>query len=219
MGVAAKQTLTKSQRPWLRVRNSRRERIVAYFSKISKNYEGFVNWKFLSYFRDRERNTVIRMLALDSGSTLLDVGVGAGFFSRIAKAKGLTTCGVDVVPGMLEAAKPHLNESKVVSVEKLDYKNRFDRIVCAGVLDFTRSPMTAIARMSDAMVSGGRLVILCPRRGPGGVYYIFEKMIFGMRVNLLTREVLTRWAERAGLTYIEHAHPLPTNMAITFEKR
>lgn len=202
-----------------RVQLEDKMKAIDYFEKVSADYDGTVSKGILKIPRDRERAAVLKFLQLVKGLSLMDVGCGAGFYSLKAKALGMYVHSVDASAGMVLRLQGKVDEAEVADIEKLEADRTFDRVVCAGVLDFVMRPELAFQNLCKLVSPGGRLIVLCPRKGPGGLFYRVEKYFFGIHINLFTRHWLRKLAEQEGLHLVDYAHPLPTNMALYFERR
>lgn len=202
-----------------RVTESDKEKALAYYSAIATDYEGHVSRsRLLTFFRTRERDAIQKLLALEQApETLIDVGCGNGTWALFAKAKGLRVKGVDASEKMLERLRARIDEVEVIDLDSWVPDKQYDRVVCAGVLDFVLSPERAFATLCRLVKPGGRLVILVPRTGIFGLYYRFEKALIRVRVNLFSRNWLKTQAERNGLRWVDAIVPLPTNIAVGFE--
>ena len=202
-----------------RVQLEDKQKAIDYFESVSKDYDGTVSKGILRIPRDLERAAVLKYAKLDQpGATLIDVGCGAGFYSLEAKKAGMKVWAVDASPGMVLRLQDKVDVTEVVDVETMDFATKFDRVVCAGVLDFVFNPEKAFRNLCSLVAPGGRLVILSPRKGLGGLFYRVEKHFFGIHINLYTLDWLRKIAEENGLVLRAHEHPLPTNMAVLFER-
>lgn len=201
-----------------RVKPEDKEKAIDYFESVSRKYDETVSKGILRIPREREREAVLSFADLNhSGASLLDVGCGAGFYSLIAKRAGMKVHSVDLSPGMVKRLEGLVDRAEVVDIEKLSVHNQYDRVVCAGVLDFVMNPELAFSNLCKSVAPGGRLVVLCPRKGPGGIFYRIEKYFFGIRINLYSKEWLADLASKNGLKLVNSSHPLPTNMALLFK--
>jgi SAM-dependent methyltransferase len=115
---------------------------------------------------------------------------------------------------MLDALAGLVDEVRIRDVEELSGVGEYDRVVCAGVLDFVLHADRAVANVCRTVAPGGRLVLLVPMRSPAGFYYLFEKRLFGFRVNLFTAPWLTARIAACGLRVVELRRPLPWNLAV-----
>jgi SAM-dependent methyltransferase len=118
---------------------------------------------------------------------------------------------------MVERVRPHVDAAEVGDVERLAPGRTYDIVLCCGVLDFVVDPERAFENLCALCAPGGRLVVLVPRAGLGGLYYRLEKWLVGFDVNVYRREWLVERARRRGLVLRGAHHPLPTNMALMFE--
>jgi SAM-dependent methyltransferase len=200
--------------PILRAADKRRA--LDHYARIANGYHRRVEFgPVLRALRSRERSAVLDLLALERGVSLADIGCGNGFYAVAAKRLGLRVCAIDAVPQMLAALAGSVDEVFIRDVETdLSGVGHYDRIVCAGVLDFVLDAERALANVCRIVAPGGRLVVLVPARSPGGFYYRFEKRLFGFRVNLFTASWLCARIAECGLRVVETRRPLPWNLAV-----
>jgi SAM-dependent methyltransferase len=100
--------------------------------------------------------------------SVLDVGCGSGVITGgIAQAVGPTgtVVGVDVSEELLaQAAAKHSGEAnlsfEIANVVRLSYRDAFDVVTAARVLQWLGDPMSALAGMVAAVKPGGRIVVL-----------------------------------------------------------
>ena len=202
-----------------KVSHADKDKAIAYFDKVSRTYDETVSRGILRIPRDLERKAMLQLAELDgNGKTMIDVGCGAGFYALVAKEADMAVTAVDASPGMVERLKGKVEHAFVVDIDTMPTDKTYDRVVCAGVLDFVLHPETAFRNLCRLVAPGGRLVILCPRKGPGGFLYRIEKFFFGVKVNLFTADWLKAIAESEGLQLRGCYHPLPTNMTIRFDR-
>jgi len=183
------------------LRARQKDRALSYYSRIADGYHRRVARGPLRVLRDRERAIVLELARLLPGLSLADVGCGSGFYALEAKRRGLRVCAMD--------------EVRLVDVEALSVSGAFDRVICAGVLDFVADAERAFANLCGLVAPGGWLVILAPCAGPGGWLYRAEKMLFGLRVNVFEPSWLQERAHRYGLRPTELRRPLPINVALS----
>jgi len=202
-----------------RVQLEDKQKAIDYFESVSKDYDGTVSKGILKIPRDLERAVVLKYAKLDQpGASLIDVGCGAGYYSLEAKKAGMEVWAVDASPGMVLRLQNKVDFTEVVDIETMEFDKKFDRVVCAGVLDFVLNPDKAFRNLCKLVAPGGRLIVLSPRKGLGGLFYRVEKHFFGIHINLFTLKWLRTIAEENGLVLRAHEHPLPTNMAVLFER-
>ena len=123
--------------------------------------------------RDREEDPdlAIRLLRIQKGSTVADVGAGSGNITiRLAKAVGPMgkVYANDIQPGMLEILGRNVAKAKVMNVIPIlgafdDPKLPAEAIDLAIMVDVYHEfsePQKMLQRLRDAIKPGGRLVLL-----------------------------------------------------------
>jgi 2-polyprenyl-3-methyl-5-hydroxy-6-metoxy-1,4-benzoquinol methylase len=196
-----------------------KQRALSYYKQRSHTYNKIVEKGFLMWFRNREREAVLRFADLHGpGQSMIDIGCGGGFYALKAKEAGKTVVAVDVIPAMLEHLKTKVDKVLVSDVESLDLEGCFDTVLCVGVLDFVVNPHIAFQNLARLVSPGGKLVILVPRFGMGGWIYRVEKWLSNLKVNLYSAEWFSNLAKENHLNLIEVSFPLPNNMVLLFRK-
>jgi 2-polyprenyl-3-methyl-5-hydroxy-6-metoxy-1,4-benzoquinol methylase len=118
-----------------------------------------------------QRRALAPWLRPAPGTRILDVGCGVGRWSRLLASRGACVTGVDLSPTMIAEARRRASVDGmaghchfvVQDSANLDVPGCFDMVLCVTVLqhildvDALRS---ALRRMADHLVPGGRLVIL-----------------------------------------------------------
>ncbi len=195
-----------------------KQRALEYFAVRSKHYYRCVERGPLKFLRDRERKAVLRFAELAAPGTLLDVGCGQGFYATHAKRLGMKVCALDATPGMLVRLADEVDEVRLGDIETFRPEQEFDRVICAGVLDFVLDPERAFLNLSRLVAPGGRLVLLVPRSGLGGLLYRLEKLTAGFRINFFDLHWFRQVAARTLLRVVGWSNPLPTNLAILLDR-
>ncbi len=143
--------------------DKRRARIFyRYFSKI---YD-YVNPIFYSH---EMRRKVVEMAELDEKSYVVEVGCGTGFTTEeiVAKVGERNIVAVDLTPEQLvKAVKKFPNADFLLGdAENLPFKDdTFDAAISAGSIEYWPDPQKGIAEMARVTRSGGRVVVLAPRK-------------------------------------------------------
>ena len=123
--------------------------------------------------RDREEDPdqAIRLLRIQKGATVADVGAGSGNISiRLAKAVGPTgkVYANDIQPGMLDILQKNVAKAKLTNVVPVlgaidDPKLPAESIDLAVMVDVYHEfsePQKMLQRLREAIKPGGRLVLL-----------------------------------------------------------
>ncbi|WP_308368270.1 MULTISPECIES: class I SAM-dependent methyltransferase [unclassified Microbulbifer] len=98
-------------------------------------------------------------------ATVLDIGCGEGWLARVLAERGLEVCGIDAVPGLIEAAQHRAGPQEhyhLLSYEALaagELRRRFDLLVCNFSLLGGESVEGVFAAAHNLLNPGGHLMI------------------------------------------------------------
>jgi ubiquinone/menaquinone biosynthesis C-methylase UbiE len=132
---------------------------MSYLTRI-----GRMSRSILTLNRDREYNSLNRMLALKPVDSLLDVGSGDGFWTARFAAHCATVTGLEPNPRMLALAQTLYQCSNVEyvqgSAESIPYpSSTFDKVVSVSCLEHFENPLEGLREMARVLKPGGRLAI------------------------------------------------------------
>jgi 2-polyprenyl-3-methyl-5-hydroxy-6-metoxy-1,4-benzoquinol methylase len=161
----------------------------------------------LGFTRRKERKSVLRMLSPKSGDLILDAGCGSGFYSIPMKELGANVLGIDVSAGMAAAARACGVDAIAADLASMSLRAKFDKILCAGVLEFCEDPMGIVENLCSHLKEDGHLVLLAPKRSPLGILYKLYHLSHGLKVNLFSMEDVENIIEEAGLKAISKEEP------------
>lgn len=154
--------------------------IAAYFDGESSAWSE--RYSESPHFRER-RDTALSWIAAHGGPLeLLDYGCGSGVLLKALAPKGHRLCGVDVSPGMLDAARKNLAGLTVTleTVEGVVHASRqFDGVTCLGVIEYVPDAEALLHRLGDRVRGGGFLILSFPNRG--SLLRKLEAAIFRLR--------------------------------------
>ncbi len=143
--------------------NKKRARsLYRYFSRI---YDG-VNPIFYS---EEMRRQVVDLAGVEEGFRVIEVGCGTGFTtSEIISTVGeQNVTAVDLTPEQMSKAVVKYPSSHFLrgDAENLPFKNSsFDAAISAGSIEYWPNPRQGIEEMTRVTRSGGRVVVLAPRK-------------------------------------------------------
>lgn len=172
--------------------------VIDYFDRKAKNYEaGSQSWPW-SVVRKWEADVVQRMMGNVDGRSFIDLGAGSGYYVRIFMALGaVDISAVDMSAKMLTGVPPgartHLADITSIS---LDYT--FDRILCAGALEFVVDPDAVLRNARALAAEDCRMVVLVPNSNLFGLLYKLFHKSHGVRLNLFRPKSLRDMADLAG---------------------
>ena len=198
-----------------------KQRAIRHYDERAETYGELVTRGPLRYLRARERRSVLALASLDDPSvrTVIDVGCGDGFYACAAKRAGKWVHALDAAPAMVERVRPEVDRATVADLETLALPERYDVVLCCGVLEFATRPAAAFEALCRLCAPGGRLIVQVPRAGPGGLLYQLEKWLSGLRVNMYRERWLVERAACQGLVLAAAQRPLPFNQVLLFVHR
>ena len=108
------------------------------------------------------RMAFIRRFIDPRGHRILDVGCGGGALSEALAKSGAVVSGIDLSPGMLAAAREHLQGQTL----PIDYREmstraclengeRYDHVTCMEVLEHVSDPASVLRDIHDLLTPGG----------------------------------------------------------------
>ncbi|WP_202318448.1 methyltransferase domain-containing protein [Archaeoglobus neptunius] len=133
-----------------------------YFSKI---YD-LVNPIFYS---DEMRRKVVDMAEISREDFVLEVGCGTGFTTAeiVDRVGQENVVAVDLTPEQMMKAVARFSDANFIlgDAENLPFKDdTFDAAISAGSIEYWPNPQKGIEEMARVTKSGGRIVILAPRK-------------------------------------------------------
>jgi 2-polyprenyl-3-methyl-5-hydroxy-6-metoxy-1,4-benzoquinol methylase len=101
---------------------------------------------------------------INEGETVLDVGCATGYLSFELKEKGCKVIGLEIDPEMAEEARLYCDKVIVGNAEviELPYKEYFDVILYADVLEHLRNPLEVLIRFKSYLKQNGYIVVSIP---------------------------------------------------------
>ncbi len=101
---------------------------------------------------------------INEGGTVLDVGCNTGYLSFKLKEKSCKVIGLEIDPEMAEEARLYCDKVFVGNAEviELPYKEYFDVILYADVLEHLRNPLEVLIRFKDYLKQNGYIVVSIP---------------------------------------------------------
>jgi 2-polyprenyl-3-methyl-5-hydroxy-6-metoxy-1,4-benzoquinol methylase len=111
---------------------------------------------------------VLQLLDLHVGSSLVELGCGSGWMTRLAARHGVQAEGYDISPEMIEIARAEAaREGLEVTFEAGDYEQldlgrRFDACLLYDALHHSERPELVLAAARRALKPGGRLLLVEP---------------------------------------------------------
>jgi 2-polyprenyl-3-methyl-5-hydroxy-6-metoxy-1,4-benzoquinol methylase len=189
-----------------------------YFNSKADTYiekSESASWSFL---RKRELRSCMKLMEPREGELILDAGCGAGYYTRVLKKHGARVWAVDISEKMCRQVSPDVAE-KVIhdDISRINLGKTFDKILCAGVLEFTVDPCKTIGNLSLHLKKGGRLILLVPKKCLLGHFYYWFHRSHNITVKLFTQKELIGMCGKNGLAFVKCLFP-SFSMSLRFDK-
>ena len=128
--------------------------------------------KYLNFFSNEKRKNKIRivsqLLGAIEGKSVLDIGIGEGFFSRLCLQKKAKTISLDFADPMIQYHKENNPDFTLVQADAqyLPFKNEsFDILLALDVIEHLPSPPDFLNEVNRVLRKGGRLILITPNTG------------------------------------------------------
>ena len=173
--------------------------IKSHFSNKAKNY----HYKSLTFpwslIRKNESRIILNFLGDIREKNILDVGSGSGYYSKLmVKKKAKKVYALDNSKAMLN----NITEKNIVkinqSAESFDIKKKFEKIVCAGLLEFVGSSEKVLKNIKKHSKKKCELVILCPQNNILAKIYKFYHYLNKINIRLFEFEEIEKVLNLSG---------------------
>jgi len=174
-----------------------------YFSKIYDRVNPI-------FYSNEMRKTVVDMAEISEGDQVIEVGCGTGFTTEeiVSRVGEQNVVAVDLTPEQMQKAIakfPSVNFLRG-DAENLPFKDdTFDAAISAGSIEYWPNPQKGIAEMARVTKSGGRVVILAPRKPDNLLVRKFAESV----MLFPSTQQCVLWFTKAGLEDIRYVEMGP----------
>ncbi len=174
-----------------------------YFSKIYDRVNPI-------FYSNEMRKTVVDMAEIGDGDFVVEVGCGTGFTTEeiVSRVGEQNVVAVDLTPEQMQKAIakfPSVNFLRG-DAENLPFKDgTFDAAISAGSIEYWPNPQKGIAEMARVTKSGGRVVILAPRKPDNPLVRKFAESV----MLFPSTQQCVLWFTKAGLEDIRYVEMGP----------
>jgi len=193
-------------------------RVRSFFDKAATNYQtNSDSWPWC-WLRSKERSAVLKLLGTVSGKTVLDVGSGAGYYTRMALDLGAThVVALDFSQNMINQLPKNNVTGLVGDASQIKLEKRFSHFIMAGLLEFAPDPSAVFANMFIHAQNGADMIVLAPKNNIWGRIYKRYHRRHEISINLFTTEDLLELGERVGWDTVSVKHVFPFSMVVGFK--
>lgn len=184
--------------------------VKSYFDLEAENYQAKSSRGLWARFRECELKAVMHALKPFSGMSCLELGCGSGYYTaQIASHFPSPFVAVDFSDKMLR----HLDVPEVIRVcgdiRNVSFRKRFDRILCAGALEFIPDIHSFLSHTADLINENGRMVLLLPKKGIAGRFYQLFHKSHGVDIRLYQKNELEQLLKKFHWTIQAFLIPTP----------
>lgn len=134
------------------------------FDQLAAEYDRWYETAEGRLYDKLEKRALLRLCGrMERGGTLLEVGMGTGWWSRFFSELGFEITGIDISPKMVEIARSKRIPNatfELADAYKLPFADgRFSASTAITTIEFTREPETVIREMIRCTRLGGNLVL------------------------------------------------------------
>jgi SAM-dependent methyltransferase len=190
-----------------------------YFSGRASDYQARSSRFPWGWIRSRELAGVASMLGDIAGLEVLELGAGAGFYSRELTRRGARRVwAVDISSAMLAALPagritPVLGDAATIRLER-----RFPVLLSTGMFEFVNDPAAVLANAAHHAETGACFVILAPRASILGQLYRGFHRSHGINVRLFDRNWFATFAPRSGWQVRAVAQVAPFSLIVRLQR-
>jgi demethylmenaquinone methyltransferase/2-methoxy-6-polyprenyl-1,4-benzoquinol methylase len=167
-----------------------KQEVQAMYQSGAKYYDfTTLLYRLIGLRMNRYRSLAVKLLRLKRGGSIIELGCGTGLnFPLLVEQIGPEgrLVGVDLTPGMLERARERVERSGWKNVElvqsdiaRYDIPHGVDGVLATGVFGYVAGYDRVIKAASEALVPGGRMVILDgqqPRNLPAWLFKVVLRL-------------------------------------------
>src|SRR5437899_4604822 len=134
-----------------------------YFKDRAPQYAHDAETGVWGYWKRRELTAVRDHLGDLRDLDVLECGCGAGWYARrLVEQQPASYVATDYLPEMLEQVCIPGVTTRQADLMTFTMDRMFDRILCAGALEFVPSPAAFFGRAANVLREAGRIVLLVP---------------------------------------------------------
>ncbi len=175
--------------------------VKTYFDKQARTYNQKTSTGLLSIIKKKEFDSIKNLL--DKGS-VLDAGLGSGYYAIKLKKLGFDVFGIDFSEKMVKQAIKNNIKAKTADIKDFNLNKKFNNILCAGVLEFCnpKNYPKILNNFKKHLKDNGNLVILTSRPSISGILYKLFHKSHKVNITLLKKNKIISILQKSGFKLI-----------------
>ena len=169
-----------------------------YFDAQARIYDHKKNSWSMGWIVSKELNTVLELLEISEGDSVLDAGCGSGYYSEYIRDHGGIPFCVDLSEEMIHVAKQKSLEAIVADLAEINLGKKFDKILVAGVIEFNKNPKKILVNLKNHLTKDGSLILLYNTKSLSGLLYLLFHLIHGVDVKLYSKKEIRNLLKDSG---------------------
>jgi 2-polyprenyl-3-methyl-5-hydroxy-6-metoxy-1,4-benzoquinol methylase len=169
-----------------------------YYDTIAKRYSEMITSGIGGAMKRKEKDCLMRLLSPRRGDRILDAGCGSGFYAKLILDSGAEVLCVDISPGMVDVVRRAGIDAEVQDVQSLNLHKEFDKILCAGPLEFCREPSRALQGLRKHLKKDGCIVLSVLNVSIIGLVYRIYHLSHGFMINLFSLRLIADLLKQTG---------------------
>lgn len=191
--------------------------IQEYFSRSAPGYTAKTKSGVWDVIKRKEKDALWQLLKPHPEDVILDAGCGDGYYLSQLVELGCRAQGIDYSPMMVEEAKRNGLNVELADLEgEWAFGNKFDKVLCPGVLEFCRDAKKVLLNLQSVLKPEGYIVLLVPTLSFGGyIYKICHRIMgCGQNIELFSPKAIQNMAQASKLKVNEIIRATPLSMAV-----
>lgn len=191
------------------------DKVSSYFARRAAGYvEDSVRFPW-SWLRAREAAAVIGLLGDLEGADVLELGCGAGYYTRVLLDRGARhVFAADIVQDMVLQLPRRDVTAVVADAASVSFDRRFRHILIAGLLEFVPGAGEVFANALRHAEPGATFVVLAPASNISGRLYRLFHRRHGVAVRLFDQAGLARLAQETGWRPVQSVRVRPFSLVV-----
>ena len=176
-----------------------KSKVKNHFKSLKAPYATHSINKIWKTIRDKEKCMFYKIIQNLKKEICLDLGSGSCEYSKILLDKGTKsiTC-VDFSDSLMSEIKDMRIKKVISDVEIFNTNEKYDLILCLGVLEFLDNPKKFIIHLRCFLKLQGRLIILLPKSNIWSFFYILYYFLKGIPIRLLSLKTINSFLLKEG---------------------